>query len=128
MSTPRKKILLFMKYFSSLVCNELTLKGCLFFFFILCSNVTFSQTSQTIVENNPIEIVSVKNENITKTSTTNNVNFVLWFMGSKQDTKSNTSIEETNTKKQVITSGTAPNRILIKTFLKKAINSDVMVA
>jgi hypothetical protein len=94
----------------------------------LYSNVTFSQTSQTIVDNNPIEIVSVKNENVTKTSTTNNVNFVLWFMGSKQDTKSNTSTEETNTKKQVITSGTAPNRILIKTFLKKAINSDVMVA
>jgi hypothetical protein len=59
----QKKILLFMKYFSSLVCNKLTLKGCLFSFFILlCSNVTFHQTSQTIVENNPIEIVSVKNE------------------------------------------------------------------
>jgi hypothetical protein len=117
-----------MKYFTSLVCEKLVLKGFFFLVFSLCSNVAFSQASQTIVDNNPIEVVSVKNENVTKSNVTNNVNFVLWFMGSKQDTKSNTTIEETNTKKQVITSGTAPNRILIKAFLKKAINSDVMIA
>ncbi len=117
-----------MKYFTSLVYNKLATKCFLFLAFILFSNVSFSQTSPTIVENNPIELVSVKNENTAKTNVNNNVNFVLWFMGTKQDTKTNTSIEETNTKKQVITSGTAPNRILIKAFLKKAMNSDEMVA
>jgi hypothetical protein len=48
------------------------------------------------------------------------MNFV-WFMVLNKIIKSNTSIEETNTKKkQVITSGTVPNRILIK--LKKKSN------
>jgi hypothetical protein len=40
---------------------------------------------------------------------------VLWFMGSKQ-TNSTISTEGINTKKQIITSGMAPNRLLIKAF------------
>lgn len=117
-----------MKYFASIDYNKLALKSFLFLAFVLFSNVSSAQTSSTLVENNPVESVVAKNESTAKTNTTNNVNFVLWFMGTKQDTKTNTSVEETTTKKQIIISGTAPNRILIKTFLKKAINSDVMIA
>lgn len=117
-----------MKYIGSIDYNKLALKCFLFLAFVLFSNVSLAQTSSTLVENNPVESVVAKNESTAKTNTTNNVNFVLWFMGTKQDTKTNISVEETTTKKQIIISGTAPNRILIKTFLKKAINSDVMVA
>ena len=56
------------------------------------------------------------------------MNFVLWFMGSKLDPNSTISSEGTNTKKQIITSGVAPNRLLIKAFLKKAVNLDSMLS
>jgi hypothetical protein len=46
-------------------------------------------------------------------------------MGSKQDPNSTISLEGINTKKQIMTSGLAPNRLLIKAFLKKAINFEV---
>jgi hypothetical protein len=42
-------------------------------------------------------------------------------MGSKQKPNSTISTEGINTKKQIITSGMAPNRLLIK-LLKKAVN------
>jgi hypothetical protein len=60
-----------------------------------------------------------KQEEATSGST---MNFVLWFMGSKQDPNAKVSPSGENTKKQFITSGTAPNRLLIKAFLKKAVN------
>ena len=47
------------------------------------------------------------------------MNMVSWFMGTKQTTNENTTKESTS-KKQMMTSGIAPNRLLIKTFLKKA--------
>jgi hypothetical protein len=42
--------------------------------------------------------------------------FVLWFMGSKQDPNTTISTEELIQKKQIMTSGIAPNRLLIKSF------------
>jgi hypothetical protein len=47
-----------------------------------------------------------------------NMNFVLWFMGSKQDPNSTISTEGINTKKNNDT-GLAPNRVN-QSFLKKA--------
>jgi len=46
-------------------------------------------------------------------------------MGSKQDPNAKVSPTGENTKKQFMTSGTAPNRLLIKAFLKKAVNFEV---
>lgn len=49
-------------------------------------------------------------------------NFILWFMG----TKDNMDVMETgrrfNTKKSIMTSGIVPNRLLLKTLMKKTIN------
>ncbi|MFV8344959.1 hypothetical protein [Flavobacterium sp. ZB4P13] len=98
---------------------------------ILLSNVAvFGQSTENNVAANATEVISVaKQENIsTSTSSSSSMNFVLWFMGSKQDPNSTISTQGTNTKKQVITSGAAPNRLLIKTFLKKAVNLESMVA
>jgi len=47
------------------------------------------------------------------------MNMVSWFMGTKQTTNENITKENTS-KKQMMTSGIAPNRLLIKAFLKKA--------
>ena len=43
-------------------------------------------------------------------------------MGTKQDPNAKMLPAGTNTTKEFITSGTAPNRLLIKAFLKKAVN------
>ena len=51
-----------------------------------------------------------------------NVNFILWFMGTKEDMGKSFSSEVMYTKKSFITSGREPNRLMVKTLLKKALN------
>ena len=87
----------------------------------------FAQTvEKTEVVNATIESNSLaKQEN---PSVSSNINFVLWFMGSKQDPNRTISTQSVNTKKQIMTSGMAPNRLLIKAFLKKAINLESTIA
>ena len=65
----------------------------------------------------------------TTTTTNTTMNFVSWFMGTKQTPSNNQSGEfSTNSKKQMIQSGIAPNRLLIKAFLKKATNYNSTIA
>ena len=59
------------------------------------------------------------------TSNTSNMNFVIWFMGSKQNPSTTIISAGENTRKQIMTSGLAPNRLLIKAFLKKAVNFEI---
>jgi hypothetical protein len=95
--------------------------------FILVSvGTAFGQTKvesnadlNTTLVNTTTETIVVKQEDA---STNSNMNFVLWFMGSKQDPNARMLPAGENTKKQFMTSGTAPNRLLIKAFLKKAVN------
>ena len=56
------------------------------------------------------------------------MNFVSWFMGTKQTPNANQSGEVLSAKKQMINSGIAPNRLLIKAFLKKASNYNSTIA
>ncbi|HRN43786.1 MAG TPA: hypothetical protein PLH20_03160, partial [Flavobacterium sp.] len=86
-------------------------------------------STKNVVDVNSINSSATKKvENVSISSSSNNMNFVLWFMGSKLDPNSTISSEGTNTKKQIITSGVAPNRLLIKAFLKKAVNLDSMLS
>jgi hypothetical protein len=50
------------------------------------------------------------------------LNFMSWFMGSKQNMHTDSTSKEFNVsnKKQLINSGIVPNRLLLKTFMKKA--------
>ena len=95
-------------------------------FVLLSIGTSFGQTavennsiSNTSITTNTIETIVVKQE---EASTNSNMNFVLWFMGTKQDPNAKILPAGTTTKKEFITSGTAPNRLLIKAFLKKAVN------
>ena len=94
---------------------------------LFCNVSVFGQTTEkNEVVNNTIEGNTIaKQEN---TSVSSNINFVLWFMGSKQDPNRTISNETSNAKKQIMTSGMAPNRLLIKAFLKKAINLESTIA
>lgn len=91
--------------------------------FLLLSNVAaFGQEStenNEIATNTNIEMNSIKQET---NSDSSNMNFILWFMGSKQSPNANVIPDGTTAKKQYINSGTEPNRLLIKAFLKKAVN------
>jgi hypothetical protein len=104
---------------------------------VLLSNV--AAFGQTAVENNNVQSIIIENNEIVNattemssmkheaTSNASNMNFVLWFMGSKQDPNAKALPAGVNTKKQFMTSGTAPNRLLIKAFLKKAVNFESAV-
>ena len=77
----------------------------------LLSSVGFAQ--------NTIEVPATVAASTTTVESNASMNMVSWFMGTKQTTNENTT-KETSSKKQMMTSGVAPNRLLIKTFLKKA--------
>ena len=111
--------------------NENKNKNTLFIvltFILLSFGTAFGQTAlenetqlnPTLTINSSIETIAVKQDDAT--SSNSNMNFVLWFMGSKQDPNAKIVPSGTTTKKQFMTSGTAPNRLLIKAFLKKAVN------
>ncbi|SHG28249.1 hypothetical protein SAMN05443549_103115 [Flavobacterium fluvii] len=115
------------------------IKGTIFMvlLFVLMSNVAvFGQTTE---ENNNVQTATIENNEIVNNnieintikqeaaSDASNMNFVLWFMGSKQSPNANVVPAGTTAKKQFMTSGTAPNRLLIKAFLKKAVNFESAV-
>jgi hypothetical protein len=95
-------------------------------FILFAVGTAFGQTaaentsdSGKAMTTNTAENSVAKQEDVSANS---NMNFVLWFMSSKQDPNAKVSPAGENTKKQFMTSGTAPNRLLIKVFLKKAVN------
>jgi ribosomal protein L21 len=90
------------------------------FVFASCTSV-FSQSVENAVVTE--EVSTHRNtDKVTTVSSRSNTNFILWFMGSKQDPNRVISSEGINTKKDIMTSGLAPNRLLLKAFLKKTVN------
>ena len=72
------------------------------------------------------DTVAAAQSNVT---TNTSMNFVSWFMGTKQTPNANQSADAAvSQKKQMINSGIAPNRLLIKAFLKKASNYSSTIA
>ena len=101
----------------------------MFVFTVLFNASAFGQSSQKLADLNNKKVYSnAKEETVAINSSSNSLNFVLWFMGTKQGPKATISKENTNPKIQLITSGSAPNRLLIKAFLKKAVDADGMIA
>lgn len=103
-------------------------------FFIMILFVFFSNTivfaQKTIIENVSPEI-SIRQNTFTTDNTAvrmsnsvlnSNVNFILWFMGTKEEVYSAPSIDAMYSKKSIMVSGRVPNHLLLKTLLKKTIN------
>ena len=59
---------------------------------------------------------------VSNSAVNSNVNFILWFMGTKEDMGKTFSDDGMYSKKSILTSGREPNHLLIKTLLKKALN------
>jgi hypothetical protein len=98
----------------------------LFAFFF--TSTVFGQKASLEVSNE--EILNVQNniviDNPEKASNSviinSNVNFILWFMGTKEDIGKTLSNDDIFCKKSFLTSGREPNRLMVKTLLKKALN------
>lgn len=96
----------------------------LFFLFLISSLYMVGQNKNEVVT--PETTVVATQSNVTTNTT---MNFVSWFMGTKQTPNTNQSGDTaTSQKKQMINSGIAPNRLLIKAFLKKASNYSSTIA
>ncbi|QBN20016.1 hypothetical protein [Flavobacterium nackdongense] len=98
-------------------------------FILFAVSTAFGQTATENNNDSNLSIATTSSENsVVKredSATNSNMNFVLWFMGSKQDPNAKVSPSADTTKKEFMTSGTAPNRLLIKAFLKKAVNFEI---
>jgi hypothetical protein len=77
-------------------------------------NVT-KEVFNVVTDELPVKASSTVNLN-------SNANFILWFMGTKVGPSKTISNEGMYTKNQIISTGTVPNHLLMKTLLKKTIN------
>lgn len=96
----------------------------LFAFF--SSTAVFGQNERVEVLNeeftNHNNIVIENPAKVSNSAVNSNVNFILWFMGTKEDMGKTFSNDDVYSKKSFLTSGREPNRLMVKTLLKKALN------
>lgn len=106
-----RKFLFFIVFLVSILSNTST----------VAQNVSFSNSSEEIVINENGNTADTAPVRVSTSVSNSNVNFILWFMGTKEDLNNNNS-NEAYSKKSILTSGREPNHLLLKTLLKKAIN------
>lgn len=97
----------------------------LFTFF--SSTTVFGQNESLEVSNEKVlniqnDIVIESPAKVSNLDVNSNVNFILWFMGTKEDMGKTFSNDDVYSKKSFLTSGREPNRLMVKTLLKKALN------
>ena len=91
-------------------------------FFLLCCSGVFAQ-QQNVVEV-PLKLLPEQKVAATEAQ----MELLFWVLGSRQGRGTNDEFQKTTSqKKQMINSGMAPNRILSRTFLNKAINYESTV-
>ena len=97
----------------------------LFTFF--CTTTVFGQKEN--LEGSNQEVLNIQNNiviessvKVSNSAVNSNVNFILWFMGTKEDIGKTYSNDGMYSKKSFLTSGREPNHLLVKTLLKKALN------
>ena len=115
-----------MVYFDINTSCKKIIKVLLIFILIIASHASVKAQARVkeAKEDEPI----IKNKVDTVAAAGTSINFVLWFMATKQEPIINTPIESTNLKKQMIISRRAPNRLLMRAFLKKATNLHSMIS
>ena len=83
--------------------------------FALVCSVGFAQEKQTT------STQDVATTSPASSSVSESLNFMSWFMGTKQNIQPGSTQDlKGSSKKQLINSGITPNRLLLKTFMKKA--------
>jgi hypothetical protein len=105
----------------------------LFVMFLLSSVGMFGQNTTTAVAAPATTTVEVLNVSVNQIALGSDVEFMSWFMSSKQTQSVNGSSEGTSTttmsrKKQIISSGVVPNKVLYRTLVKKVISQESAIA
>ena len=105
--------------------NKIFLFIVLFAFFSGASasaqNVNLEVSTEEILTNHN-NVVIESPVKVSASTLNANVNFILWFMGTKEDFGKTYSDDGAYSKKSFMTSGREPNHLLVKTLLKKALN------
>lgn len=106
----------------------------LFVLFLLSSVGMFGQNKETAVAapatTTTVEVVKVS---VNAVALDSDVEFMNWFMSSKQAQSVNNVSESTSStnvskKKQIISSGVIPNKLLYRTLVKKVISQESAIA
>ena len=98
--------------------------------FVLSSMKMFGQTVTTpnVLENKEEVTIVMSQVETSVASLESQIEFVGWFMGSKQshsdEGQSVSTSTSASTKKQIISSGITPNRVLYRTFMKRVSSKD----
>ena len=98
----------------------------LFVLFLLTSVGMFGQTKATATATTIVTVVNVPVQQVALDS---DVDFMNWFMGAKQtqtvqDAATGTDNTVIARKKQILSSGVTPNKVLYRTFVKKVISQE----
>lgn len=105
----------------------------LFVMFLLSSASMLGQNTTTAVAAPATTTVEVLNVSVNQIALGSDVEFMSWFMSSKQTQSVNGGSEGTSTttmsrKKQIISSGVVPNKVLYRTLVKKVISQESAIA
>jgi hypothetical protein len=105
----------------------------LFVMFLLSSASMFAQNTTTAAAAPATTNVEVLNVSANQIALGSDVEFMSWFMSSKQTQSVNGGSEGTSTtnmsrKKQIISSGVVPNKVLYRTLVKKVISQESAIA
>lgn len=106
-------------YFFNNVKNKLSNNSLFVFLFLMFAS--FSINAQSVVDNSSIENIKETTTSI-EYKVSPKIEFAIWFMGTNQIPNALIVPESKNPKKQIMSSGVAPNRLLIESFLKKAVS------
>lgn len=105
----------------------------LFVMFLLSSVGMFGQNTTTAVAAPATTTVEVLNVSVNQIALGSDVEFMSWFMSSRQTQSVNGGSEGTSStnmsrKKQIISSGVVPNKVLYRTLVKKVISQESAIA
>lgn len=104
----------------------------LFVLFLLSSVGMFGQTTKDTVAPVTTSVIEINTNPVQAVAFDSDNDFMNWFMGSKhtQSLQEDASVGSTTTsrKKQSISSGVIPNKVLYRTFVKKVISQESAIA
>lgn len=100
-------------------------KNKLFFSFLFLILASFTTSAQSA--SNDSSVVNTNEVSGEKVSS-NKMDFAIWFMGTNHTPNSLIVPETKNAKRILMSSGVVPNRLLIESFLKKAVSFETSLS
>ncbi|MBY0487895.1 MAG: hypothetical protein K2P85_12010 [Flavobacteriaceae bacterium] len=105
----------------------------LFVLFLLSSVGMFGQNKVVSVALDVVPVQEIVKDSVRAVALDSDVDFMNWFMGSRQtqtlqEATSGSGSTTASRKKQIISSGVVPNKVLYRTFVKRVISQESAIA